>query len=113
MKETDCKNISNIAVTTSPPQDSSVGDFWIDTATMDTNVYTVNTDWVKINDAIDTLNISLDDPVEFEDCMPEVAKIEGMCEDYPGLKKAYENFKTVYKMVHQDWKGRQDDKPPF
>jgi len=110
MKETDCKNISNITVTTSPPQSPSVGDFWIDTATMDTNIYTVNTDWITVDNTIDISNISLNDPVEFEDCMPEVAKIEVMCEDYPGLKKAYENFKTVYKMVHQDWKGRQDDK---
>jgi hypothetical protein len=47
--------------------------------------------------------------VEFEDQMPTVAKVEDMCKDYPALAKAYENFKTIYKMVHQDWKGKQDD----
>jgi len=51
--------------------------------------------------------------IEFEDKMPTVAKIEDMCNDYPALEKAYENFKMIYKMVHQDWKGRQDDELPF
>lgn len=61
----------------------------------------------------DGITITLDDPVEFEDTMPSVAKIEDMCNDYPALAKAYENFKTIYAMVHQDWKGRQEDEPPF
>lgn len=53
--------------------------------------------------------------IEFEDHMPGVAKIEDMCNDYPSLRKAYENFKTIYKMVHQDWQGKQDagDQFPF
>jgi hypothetical protein len=54
------------------------------------------------------------DPIEFEDQMPTVAKVEDMCNDYPALDKAYENFKTIYNMVHQDWIGRQKkDDPPF
>jgi hypothetical protein len=65
-------------------------------------------------DTIDLSNITID-PIEFEDCMPDVAKVEDMCRDYPALEKAYENFKTIYKMVHQDWQGRQDaeNEPPF
>ena len=53
--------------------------------------------------------------VEFEDSMPSVAKVEDMCKDYPALDKAYENFKTIYKMVHQDWKGKndKDEELPF
>ena len=39
--------------------------------------------------------------------MPSVAKVEDMCNDYPALEKAYENFKTIYSLVHQDWKGKQ------
>ena len=70
-------------------------------------------------------NISLEDThwadsitweqVEFEDSMPSVAKVEDMCKDYPALDKAYENFKTIYKMVHQDWKGKndKDEELPF
>ena len=63
----------------------------------------------------DGITLTLNDPVEFEDHMPDVAKIEDMCNDYPALAKAYENFKSIYAMVHQDWKGRQDseNEPPF
>ena len=63
----------------------------------------------------DEISITLNEPVEFEDHMPDVAKVEDMCNDYPALAKAYENFKSIYAMVHQDWKGRQDaeDEPPF
>lgn len=52
---------------------------------------------------------------EFEDTMPSIAKVEDMCKDYPALDKAYENFKTIYKMVHQDWKGKndKDEELPF
>jgi hypothetical protein len=66
--------------------------------------------WVTNDGTIDldSLNITLDNPIEFEDHMPDVAKVEDMCNDYPALRKAYENFKTIYKMVHQDWQGRQD-----
>ena len=32
-----------------------------------------------------------------------------MCKHYPALAKAYENFKTIYKMVEQDYKGNHED----
>ena len=62
---------------------------------------------------LDNLTISINEPIEFEDKMPDVAKVEDMCNDYPALRKAYENFKTIYKMVHQDWQGRQDAEDQF
>lgn len=74
----------------------------ITTSTVDTSAFddllSIDTDF----------ELTLNDPVEFEDFMPEVAKIEDMCNDYPALARAYENFKSIYAMVHQDWKGRQD-----
>lgn len=79
----------------------------IDITTMDGSGITLTNsssiDW----NSVDWSNITIA-PVEFEDCMPDVAKVEDMCKDYPALEKAYENFKTVYKLVHQDWQGRQD-----
>ena len=77
-------------------------------STIDT---TIDFDW--LND--DSINITLNEPVEFEDHMPDVAKVEDMCNDYPALAQAYEKFKTIYAMVHQDWQGRQDaeNEPPF
>lgn len=105
----DISDISDITVTLSPPSTLSEGDLWIDTTEMNTTVYTSTGEW----DTIDISGITVSEPVEFEDCMPDVAKVEDMCNDYPGLRKAYENFKSVYKMVHQDWQGRQEDEPPF
>jgi len=85
------------------------------TIDLDSSTLTLDDSWV-INDGtidLDSLTITLNDPVEFEDNMPSVAKVEDMCNDYPALRKAYENFKTIYKMVHQDWQGRQDDDEHF
>lgn len=61
------------------------------------------------------ITLTLNQPVEFEDEMPDVAKVEDMCNDYPALAQAYEKFKTMYALVHQDWKGRQDaeNESPF
>ena len=85
----------------------------IDVSTITTS--TVDTSGFDDLIAMDDLSITLTEPVEFEDHMPSVAKIEDMCNDYPALAQAYENFKTMYALVHQDWKGRQDaeNTPPF
>jgi hypothetical protein len=79
-----------------------------------TTIDSVN--WSDDNNAVFSIDgITLNSSyVEFEDTMPEVAKVEDMCKDYPALAKAYENFKTFYKLVEQDWIGRQkEDDPPF
>lgn len=78
------------------------------TTTIDTSAFD---DLVSLDD----ITLTINDPVEFEDRMPDVSKVEDMCNDYPALAKAYENFKTIYAMVHQDWKGRQEaeNQPPF
>ena len=95
----------------------NVGDITLNTDGV--QVYSTNHDWISIGDlTVDTIDIdslTIIEPVEFEDHMPDVSKIEDMCRDYPALEKAYENFKTIYKMVHQDWQGRQDaeNEPPF
>jgi len=44
-----------------------------------------------------------------DDVVYYIDQIEEMCKDYPALDKAYENFRTIYKMVFQDWKGKQND----
>ena len=54
---------------------------------------------------------SIDFPqVDFESTMPSIYKVNNMCKHYPALSKAYENFKTIYKMVEQDYKGNYEDK---
>jgi hypothetical protein len=78
----------------------------ITTASIDTSAFD---DLITLDGDI-TLNI---DTNTFEDVMPSVAKVEDMCMDYPALKMAYDNFKTIYSMVHQDWVGRQEDNDPL
>ena len=95
----------------------------LDSISSNTGTYSISTansiDISNIVYTTDTIStITLDDThwadsitweeIEFEDRMPSVAKVEDMCNDYPALKLAYENFKTMYSLVHQDWKGRQE-----
>jgi hypothetical protein len=75
---------------------------------------TTNTGTITLEDTHWTDSITWEQ-VEFEDHMPSVAKVEDMCKDYPALAQAYENFKTIYTLVHQDWKGKndKDEELPF
>jgi hypothetical protein len=75
----------------------------IDTSTMMNGVYTST----KISEWV-TTNITLE-PVLWEDHLPDPDTVKKMCEQYPALAKAYENFKTIYVLVEQDWKGNHDD----
>ena len=83
-----------------------VGTIWIDTSTMDTNVYTGHNGWTTITHPYREIMTS---SVMFEDYMPLASELKSMCKEYPALEKAYEIFKTVYKMVEQDWNGKQNE----
>jgi hypothetical protein len=93
------------STTTVSIPDYSIGDIYVDSHTMD-STFTVDINDI-FTDTIDISNITFD-RVMFEDDMPDPQELKRMCEEYPGLEKAYENFKTVYKMVEQDWRGKQD-----
>lgn len=41
------------------------------------------------------------------DAYIEVSEVEKMCAEYPALAKVYENFKTMYDLVKQDWEGKK------
>lgn len=87
---------------------NNTGDVYFDIS--DNTLYTVNDtyDWISISD-IDINTIDTKGKL-FEDHMPDPAELERMCAEYPGLDKAYENFKTFYKLVEQDWRGKQKNK---
>ena len=74
--------------------------------------YTISTSdatgysWADSDDIV----IKTHKPVDFTDCLPDFSKIQAMCAEYPGLDKAFDNFKVTYKMVHQDWIGKQKKK---
>lgn len=46
---------------------------------------------------------------EFEGMLPPIEKVKEMCDEYPALEKAYENFKLIYKLVHDDWVSQKEN----
>jgi hypothetical protein len=108
-----------------------------DTITIDLSDYTMDSNssfitsssmdssYTITSSSIDTVNISdilsSDDNISFDwdnisitptlwkEALPDVDTVNAMCNEYPALAKAYENFKTVYKLVEQDYKGKQED----
>jgi hypothetical protein len=50
-------------------------------------------------------------PEEFVDAFPDFGKIKQMCDEYPGLKIAYEKFVTTYKLVKDHYDTPEDQRP--
>lgn len=47
---------------------------------------------------------------EWVNSFPEWARIEAMCKEYPGLKIAFDKFKTTYYLVKDDYDTPKDKK---
>jgi len=60
---------------------------------------------------IDTSTFKINIPEEWVNCLPAFDRIEKMCEEYPGLKIAYEKFKTTYKLVADHYDTPKDKRP--
>jgi hypothetical protein len=58
---------------------------------------------------VSTFNWNLNE--EFVNCLPDLNRIKNMCEQYPGLKIAYEKFVTTYKLVRDDYDTPEDQRP--
>ena len=50
-------------------------------------------------------------PEEFVDAFPDYDRVQQMCEEYPGLKLAYEKFVTTYKLVRDHYDTPEDQRP--
>jgi hypothetical protein len=50
-------------------------------------------------------------PEEFVDAWPEYNRIEDMCKQYPGLRIAFEKFKTTYYLIKDDYDTPEDKRP--
>jgi lipoprotein-anchoring transpeptidase ErfK/SrfK len=50
-------------------------------------------------------------PVEWKDKFPDWDKVQKMCEEYPGLKIAFEKFQTIYKLVVDHYDTPEDKRP--
>ena len=103
----------------------------VDTVTIDLGGYTMESNGSVIStsnlDSITTISgitgytISSDDQISFDwdnikivptlwkEALPDIYTVNNMCEEYPALAKAYENFQTIYKLVEQDYKGKKED----
>jgi len=87
------------SISTSSMADSVYTVSGTDTFTINTDI---NSDWI-IDTGLNNINTN---------------EVERMCKEYPALEKVWRNFKSVYDMVKQDYKGKQeagelDDELPF
>jgi len=87
-------------------------DIWSLNNNISTSIDTININDYTTSTADDITfdfnNISIS-PTLWTETLPDVDTVNDMCEQYPALAKAYENFQTVYKLVEQDYKGKKED----
>jgi hypothetical protein len=77
------------------------------------SAYTIGSLSTSQVNTISSINISdfkIDLPEEWVNCFPDFSRIEKMCEEYPGLKIAYNQFKTVYALVRDDYDTPKDQR---
>ncbi len=99
-----------VTTITSPTEGSSMyaSSPSINTVTVSTEDYSFAGDNLTYTlDGIDNISHCINEPAqEFVTHLPTMEKIEKMCEQYPGLKKAYEHFVFAYKLTRQDYDGK-------
>ena len=81
---------------------------------------TITLDSLDVNDTGSEFTYNMGSTADkiIVDTMPSIARLDEMCKMYPDLAKAYEQFKLIYKMTEQDFKGKLkergiDDEIPF
>jgi hypothetical protein len=81
-----------------------------------TTISGISTSTVNISDILssdDQITFDYDNikivPTLWKEALPDIYTVNDMCNKYPALAKAYENFKTVYKLVEQDYKGKKEN----
>lgn len=90
---------------------SSTNSIYTYTASDTITISNISADWMTMdndNITLDWDNITITSTV-WEDTFPDIGNVKEMFDEYPALEKAYENFKTIYKMVEQDWVGKQKE----
>jgi hypothetical protein len=95
--------------------------FNVSTNTNSSVISSSNLDSITTISGITGYTISSDDQISFDwdnikivptlwkEALPDIYTVNNMCEEYPALAKAYENFQTIYKLVEQDYKGKKED----
>jgi len=72
---------------------------------------TLTTSQLSSLNSTDYSTFKINIPEEWVDCFPDFSRIEKMCKEYPGLKIAYEKFKTTYKLVKDHYDTPEDQRP--
>ena len=99
--DTVCPITGDEYVTTTPHYSYTFSGGTSDTVTINKEDYSFAGD--NLTYTIDGIN---EPAQEFVTHLPTMEKIEKMCEQYPGLKKAYEHFVFAYKLTRQDYEGK-------
>ena len=120
---TQSKDVNDIVILTgsSEPYTISYDDNMVSTTTISTSDLTITDsdytftldDTINIDDIISGTTVNTGFGTEWIDHLPAMSVVQDMCKHYPALEKALENFKTVYKMVEQDYKGNHQDNDLF
>lgn len=120
---TQSKDDNDIVILTgsSDPYTISYDDNMVSTTTISTSDLTITDsdytftldDTINIDSIISGTTVNTGFGTEWIDHLPAMSVVKDMCQHYPALEKALENFKTVYKMVEQDYKGNHQDNDLF
>ena len=82
----------------------------LDSISSNTGTYSITSD-LSISGS--TPNITIDNTnysySNILDNMIDPDEVENMCEEYPALSKVWRNFKSVYDMTLQDYKGKKEE----
>lgn len=73
-------------------------------------ISSLNTAQINTISSINISDFKVSMPEEWVNCFPDFDRIEKMCKEYPGLKIAYEQFKTVYALVRDDYDTPKDQR---
>ncbi len=70
--------------------------------TISSGINSSTIDTITIN-GIDASQFNFNFPEEWINAFPDWGRVQDMCEKYPGLKIAFDNFKVFYEMVKDDY----------
>ena len=109
-----CTGTSDSLTITNHDSMASTTSISTDSFTITDGDYTFSLDdTISYDNIVSGTTINTGFGTEWIDHLPAMSVVKEMCKHYPALEKALENFKTVYKMVEQDYKGNHENNDLF
>ncbi len=93
-------------ITTAGSTYNSTYDYGTITINPTPSTYTISTMAATDNitlTSLDSSNFIFNIPEEWKDSFPNWDRVQDMCNKYPGLRIAFDNFKVFYEMVKDDY----------